>query len=164
MTATPPASAQVWPTDEEHVHVLAEAKRLCREYRQSLPAHVSTEAAPDDFLGQAIINLGLTPLGHCNDHPVAATWCVPCANVQNGQAHLNPTTDTSPAHPTTAYPDSDFFARFANCTNYLENEDRPCTGTLRFRLGDPQAACNYCAAWCGWLVADYRPYNHGTST
>lgn len=71
---------------------------------------------------------------------------------------------TPPTTPPTPAQTSDPFFREANCTNYREDQDRPCTGTLRFHLGDPQAACDTCGAWCGWLVADYRPYDRTPTT
>lgn len=35
------------------------------------------------------------------------------------------------------------------CDNYLEHEDRPCTGQLYARPQDIQVRCPLCQAWCG---------------
>lgn len=66
--------------------------------------------------------------------------------------------DLCPAHrpAVVAEPETPVEPDVADCTNYLEVEDRQCTGTLSFGAGDQQAACNSCGAWCGRLVANYR--------
>jgi hypothetical protein len=35
------------------------------------------------------------------------------------------------------------------CRNYREDLDAPCTGTLRYRQDDAQAACDTCGGWEG---------------
>lgn len=49
----------------------------------------------------------------------------------------------------------------ARCDNYLEAEDKPCTGTLRFRWGMVQAACGACGGWCGIAVANWLTVEGG---
>lgn len=43
----------------------------------------------------------------------------------------------------------------ARCENYREDLDQPCTGRLRYRWGQIEAACDTCGGFCGVAVADW---------
>lgn len=45
--------------------------------------------------------------------------------------------------------------RLARCTNYREDLDQPCDGTLPYGPDDIEAACGTCGARCGYMVAEY---------
>lgn len=62
--------------------VTDEAKRLCTEYTAQLPPHVTTtEPSWQDFIGQAVINVGLPALPHCAAHTVHSVWCAHCTEL-----------------------------------------------------------------------------------
>jgi hypothetical protein len=44
----------------------------------------------------------------------------------------------------------------ARCERYREDLDAPCTGRIRFRWGQSQAACGTCGAYCGVAVAAWE--------
>ena len=43
----------------------------------------------------------------------------------------------------------------AHCENEKAPDYTRCTGRLRFRWGQSQAACDTCGAYCGIAVADW---------
>lgn len=65
----------------DEARVAEEAKRLCAVYVSELPSHISTEATWQDFIGQAVINVGLPALPHCAAHTVHSVWCAHCTEL-----------------------------------------------------------------------------------
>jgi hypothetical protein len=43
----------------------------------------------------------------------------------------------------------------ARCENFREDVEQPCTGRIRYRWGQPDAACDTCDGRCGVAVADW---------
>lgn len=49
----------------------------------------------------------------------------------------------------------------ARCKNHREDLDEPCTGRIRFRWGQSQAACDTCGGYCGIAVAAWERVEGG---
>jgi hypothetical protein len=102
-----------------------------------------------EVLGNAVVRFWVCPVPEHGDRKNESGWPVVTVEWIDGVAHC-----TMPDCGLTSEN-----VRIALCTNYLEIEDKPCDGILRFLPDDVQAACPSCGAWCGYMVANYvRPF------